>query len=759
MSQIENVNSRDSFVILTLPIVSYTGGLLGFSPPLLIWCLLIVYFITSNWSNLSLQFCVRLFLSAIVKLFFREVHFHGQQKIPIRGPLIFVCAPHNNQFIDPILVMQLTQRQIGFLIAAKSMRRRYVGMLAKILGAVPVERTQDLAIKGSGKVKLTNGNKIIGIGTKFKTESKIGYSLIVKSPNTSEPLVIADIKSDSEIELTHSIESSSNDSRSKNNSFKSPLNTSIAISSASPKSLKVLNSSENSSSQSSRSNSNQLSPISSRTQINSKIDELLYSYSIAPKIDQHEVFSSVWSSLDSGKCIGIFPEGGSHDRTEFLPLKAGVSIMALGCKSAKDVKIVPVGLNYFSGHKFRSRAYIDIGDPLILNKELIDLYKNSSSSAEKKQACKQLMETIHKSLLSVTTQAPSIEVLRLCWAIRRLYAPNGLKLTLDQKLELTRRFQYCYSFIDTEPKLKLLMRKVENYVQRLNSYGLRDYQVYRSDLTISHTFPILGYRLLILIIYSIAAFPGMILNAPIGIAAKIISHYKMREAKATSSVKIEGRDVVATWKIMCASALVPLCLIIYPSIISLIGYYYIPSIGAFQLWSWFSLVQLPIMYSSVRFTEVGYSILRSLKPLLLSVTGNRKIIESLKEERKELQIEIRSLVSELGEKFFGKNFTSTRLFKHEDIETIEAEQEKLRNDKFILKSPLTKNIINSISEQNLFKLYNINQTKLDNANNNKRQATEMTSTTHLSTSDDNLRQRNTNWHLHVEEKTNQTKSD
>ena len=33
--------------------------------------------------------------------------------------------------------------------------------------------------------------------------------------------------------------------------------------------------------------------------------------------------------LDDG-CIGIFPEGGSHDRPDLLPLKAGVAVMALG---------------------------------------------------------------------------------------------------------------------------------------------------------------------------------------------------------------------------------------------------------------------------------------------------------------------------------------------------------------------------------------------------------------------------------------------
>jgi glycerol-3-phosphate O-acyltransferase/dihydroxyacetone phosphate acyltransferase len=42
------------------------------------------------------------------------------------------------------------------------------------------------------------------------------------------------------------------------------------------------------------------------------------------------MFASVWEALKNKDCIGIFPEGGSHDRHELLPLKAGICIMALG---------------------------------------------------------------------------------------------------------------------------------------------------------------------------------------------------------------------------------------------------------------------------------------------------------------------------------------------------------------------------------------------------------------------------------------------
>ena len=52
-------------------------------------------------------------------------------------------------------------------------------------------------------------------------------------------------------------------------------------------------------------------------------------YKIFPHLDQSKVYQAVNDRLNAGECIGIFPEGGSHDRAEMLPLKAGVTIMVV----------------------------------------------------------------------------------------------------------------------------------------------------------------------------------------------------------------------------------------------------------------------------------------------------------------------------------------------------------------------------------------------------------------------------------------------
>ena len=133
-------------------------------------------------------------------------------------------------------------------------------------------------------------------------------------------------------------------------------------------------------------------------------------FKTAPKVDQTMVYDAVFERLNIGGCVGIFPEGGSHDRTELLPLKAGVAIMALGSLAANPdsgLKIIPCGMNYFHAHKFRSRAVVEFGNPVEVPQELVELYK----SGERREATRQLLETVYQALVAVTVTSPDYDTL------------------------------------------------------------------------------------------------------------------------------------------------------------------------------------------------------------------------------------------------------------------------------------------------------------------------------------------------------------
>ena len=123
-------------------------------------------------------------------------------------------------------------------------------------------------------------------------------------------------------------------------------------------------------------------------------------FKLAPHIDQTKVYQAVFDRLKSGGCVGIFPEGGSHDRTELLPLKAGVAIMALGTLAESPdcgLRIMPVGMNYFHAHKFRSRAVVEFGSPIEIPTHVVDMYRNN----ERRRAIGEVLDMVHQDRKSV----------------------------------------------------------------------------------------------------------------------------------------------------------------------------------------------------------------------------------------------------------------------------------------------------------------------------------------------------------------------
>jgi len=92
---------------------------------------------------------------------------------------------------------------------------------------------------------------------------------------------------------------------------------------------------------------------------------------------------------------------------------AGVAIMALGSLAANPdsgLKIVPCGMNYFHAHKFRSRAVVEFGPPIDVPMGLVEMYK----SGERREATRQLLETVYKSLVAVTVTSPDYDTLMVC---------------------------------------------------------------------------------------------------------------------------------------------------------------------------------------------------------------------------------------------------------------------------------------------------------------------------------------------------------
>ncbi|KDE08118.1 hypothetical protein MVLG_01599 [Microbotryum lychnidis-dioicae p1A1 Lamole] len=559
-----------------------------------------------------------LFWKTLINIFFREIRSRGAWKVPKagEGAVIFVVGPHHNQFLDPLLLMSEVRREAGrrisFLVAAKSMDRKFIGQVARLMQSIPVARAQDLATPGKGTITLSPDDPTVVIGhgaTEFmKSFAQARSQIMLPRSLGSVSVEIAEVMDDHKLRL------------------KKEFNKKV------------------------------------RDGWMDKGAEGV-AYKVLPYVDQSKMYSSVYQKLTEGGCIGIFPEGGSHDRTDLLPLKAGVSIMALGALSADPnlrLQIVPVGLSYFHPHKFRSRAVVEFGTPIDIPSDSVRAFERGGD--DKKKAIGDVMDLVVDGLKSVTVRAPDFETLMLIQATRRLYRPPGQHLTLGQIVELNKRFIAGYEAYRDDPRLKQLMIRVKEYNTLLRYMGLKDHQIERVVRPFWRSLVLLCYRLGLFGAWSILALPGVILNAPIFIAAKIISHRKAKEALAASTVKIKGKDVLATWKVLVALTGAPTLYTFYAIGAAVLarrlnlGYKY-------QFYAPLAtLVGLPLIgISALKFGEVGMDVYKSIRPLLLSVLpGNHKQLDKLRAMRSSLQIEINQLVEELAPKIF-EDFQTNRV--------------------------------------------------------------------------------------------------
>lgn len=483
------------------------------------------------------------------------------------------------------------------------MKRAFIGTVATAIGGIPVARAQDMKKKCVGTVRLADSSDslhIVGAGTTFLADVVVGSSIVLPGGDTGQ----AEVKSvESDTELT----------------LKRPFSN--------PTAIELLNSAEGS------------------------------KFSVAPKVDQGAVYNRVFDALMQGSCVGIFPEGGSHDRTELLPLKAGVSIMALGAMVANpdcDLKIVPVGMNYFHPHRFRSRAVIEFGTPIDVPAELVEMYKDPE---KKREATKQLLDTIYDGLASVTVQTSDYETLQLIQAARRLYKPAGKKLPLQSVVELNRRFILGYNKFKNEPRVQDLKRRVVQYNNDLYALGIRDHQLTNLKVSSMEVIGVFVYRLSKLILLTLFSLPGVILFSPVFIATKIISRKKAKEALAGSVVKIQARDVLATWKLLVAMVLVPLLYTTYAVIGTILTWKF--ELGP-DTWRSGNVLKVPatitfvlpfMCYSALRMGEIGVDIWKSLKPLRIAM-ADTKILETLQDRRDALTEELGALTETFAPEVF-----------------------------------------------------------------------------------------------------------
>ncbi|SCV06159.1 LANO_0H23398g1_1 [Lachancea nothofagi CBS 11611] len=580
----------------------------------------------------------------IFAIFFREIKVRGTHNVPVKGtPTILVCAPHANQFVDAALVMSQVRKLKGnrsrhtcLVTAEVSYRKRFISLFSKSTGGIPVPRAQDNLKPVDSQLQIYIPNwdtptvakcRMIGSTDSPRLKSRFTPKSLIGMPFYLGNTQIAEVKDDETLILAKPFKDT-------------------------PQIHDLLSSGTN--------------------------------FKYAPKIDNTAVYQNVFNHLHSSGCVGIFPEGGSHDRPSLLPIKAGVAIMALGAAAADPsikISVVPCGISYFHRNKFRSRAVLEFGQPITVDGEMGKRYEQDARAQTS-----ELLDKITQALYAVTINAPDYETLMTIQAARRLYIPAAFKgenghLPLPLVVEMNRRLLIGYSKHQDDPRIKHLKAMVLQYNSKLYALGLKDHQV--PELTPKGgkwiSMLTLGNRLLWTSFYLLLSLPGTILFMPVFVTCHYYAQRKAEDGLKKSLVKLKGTDLLATWKLLVALVFAPtlyvtysltLCFLVksHPQLFKYIWMVRIrEQCGSAANFFYFYVLLVAATYASFKTGETGMDIFKSLPPLAVSLVYPQRHLERLQETRKELSLEVTQVCNDLGPTVFpdfGRFLITQEAAKH-----------------------------------------------------------------------------------------------
>lgn len=178
--------------------------------------------------------------------------------------------------------------------------------------------------------------------------------------------------------------------------------------------------------------------------------------------------------------MALFPEGTSHNEPTLKPLKTGLARIVLGAERKHPglgVSIVPVGLTFSQRHKFRSRALVQVGEPIDPAQE-VELDRTDNPAA-----VRALTARVDRGLKEVTLNYPTWEAAWLIGRAAELYGREQLDVPRGRRL--TEHFQVHRAFVEGyqdlcrryPERVQAVEEAVREYDRLLTAVHLRDDQV------------------------------------------------------------------------------------------------------------------------------------------------------------------------------------------------------------------------------------------------------------------------------------------
>ncbi len=193
-------------------------------------------------------------------------------------------------------------------------------------------------------------------------------------------------------------------------------------------------------------------------------------------VNNASTFEECYRLLSEGKTLVIFPEGNSQMELLLRQLKSGTARIALETELRNDgqlnLKVVPVGLMYTQGEKFRSSIMVNFGEGIGVTHHLEEFKENQASAARK------LTDEFRKLLEGVLVTAQNKEqealITALSEALQSRYLPNTSGVESEMELVKKIRDRIEKLSLDNPEKIEQIQQLYWNLKWKTEKTEIKD---------------------------------------------------------------------------------------------------------------------------------------------------------------------------------------------------------------------------------------------------------------------------------------------
>lgn len=262
-----------------------------------------------------------------------------------------------------------------------------------------------------------------------------------------------------------------------------------------------------------------------------------------------ETFARSHELLAAGGALALFPEGKSHSEPALQPLKTGAARIVLEAERklpGLGTRIVPVGLLFDAKETFRSRALVQVGEPIDPAPEV------EMAERDPVAAVRSLTGRIDDALQDVTLNYETWEDARLIARAADLYRRRSPELPgrgrLSEAVTFRRAFLEGYQDLRARhpERVAAVAGAVREYDRLLHAFRLRDDQVAAAY----PPSPVLRFV--------VRSLFRLLIHLPVAIVGTILTWPVYRLVGAIVRRATRDPDQVATLKLFGALILFPL---------------------------------------------------------------------------------------------------------------------------------------------------------------------------------------------------------